>query len=153
LAYKWASPFDWLADSDVSASELLHIIKNHVDADVIQDHFQSSMEEDGYFAQEDGGELMVFVTDCVSIPVWDVDDLDDMVQESIEIDYESFVERVPEIELQRLFGDYNWEEGDNNGLTLKDDFMVFYFQSTYKDRVCYYLQHSAIEYIFQEPED
>ena len=38
--------------------------------------------------------------------------------------------------------------GERGGLRLKDDWHVRYYKSVYKGRPCYYLKHSAIEYIF-----
>jgi hypothetical protein len=50
--YEWATPFEWLtwavAENKVSTDELLNLLSK-VDSDLIQDEFQSAMNEDGYF--------------------------------------------------------------------------------------------------------
>lgn len=59
--YKWANPQEWLLEKAESYSrasetaELLSIIQTLVlkmDADSIQDDFQSEMDADGYFRPE-----------------------------------------------------------------------------------------------------
>lgn len=54
--YKWDNPHEWLQDAfragKVSGEELL-LLCNELDADTIQDFFQSSMDTDGYFGVED----------------------------------------------------------------------------------------------------
>jgi hypothetical protein len=37
---------------------------------------------------------------------------------------------------------------ERGGLRLKDDWHVGYYKSIYKGQPCYYIKHSAIEYIF-----
>ena len=41
-----------------------------------------------------------------------------------------------------------YELRSNQGLTLKDDWHVSYHKSTYAGLPCYYVRHSAIEYIW-----
>jgi hypothetical protein len=38
--------------------------------------------------------------------------------------------------------------GYTNQFKLRDDWHVSYFRSTFRGKPCYYLRHSAIEYIF-----
>lgn len=82
MAYRWTSPHDWLGDkvNEWSAAAKaglsggnqqeaqdaiteLHILANmvvngtlDVDGDTIQDHYQTQMDADGYFADEDASE-------------------------------------------------------------------------------------------------
>jgi len=37
---------------------------------------------------------------------------------------------------------------ERGGLRLRDDYHVSYFKSVYRGRPCYYVRHSAIEYIW-----
>ena len=53
--YKWASPYEWLAEKirdewtpDEVAMALLQLAQS-TDSDTLQDHFQSDMDADGYF--------------------------------------------------------------------------------------------------------
>lgn len=52
--YKWDSPHHWLLDAihrRVVTSEELWLLIQKVDADEIQDQFQSTMTEEGYFEE------------------------------------------------------------------------------------------------------
>lgn len=44
--------------------------------------------------------------------------------------------------------DMGYERSSRLGLTLKDDFAVSFHKSTYRGQPCYYVRHSAIEYIW-----
>jgi hypothetical protein len=51
--YRWANAQEWLVwaydNGKVTASELLHIVIEHVDGDDIQDEFQADMDAAGFF--------------------------------------------------------------------------------------------------------
>lgn len=53
MEYKWSNPHEWLHYSynqgDITVTELFTLIDECIDADEIQNRFQSSMDEDGYF--------------------------------------------------------------------------------------------------------
>ena len=58
MAYKWDNAHEWLFEkaSEWTREELLHEFKElalKLDSDTIQDQFQSDMEQDGYFEDED----------------------------------------------------------------------------------------------------
>jgi len=73
------------------------------------------------------------------------DDISEMVDRSRPITYRTFFKHVSKEEVLELFPVY----GD--GLTIKQDWAVQYARSRYQGRPCYYLIHSAIEYVFTEP--
>ena len=56
MSYKWASPYDWLADTargwskDVLYAELMSLALK-AGSDDLQDKFQDKMDEDGYFEE------------------------------------------------------------------------------------------------------
>ena len=55
--YKWDTPHGWLWEKAQSWSKeemysVIVALSDHLDADTIQDVFQSEMEQDGYFDPE-----------------------------------------------------------------------------------------------------
>lgn len=74
--------------------------------------------------------------------------IDEMIDRSIEITYKTFISKVDINELKKLFPFY--DQRSDQGLTLKNDWSVSYHRSKYKGECCYYICHSAIEYIFKE---
>jgi len=72
--------------------------------------------------------------------------INNMVDNSKPTNYKELVEEVGQEQLAELFSCYDWSErGD---LKMRDDNYVFYYKSEYNNKPCYYIQHSAIEYIF-----
>jgi len=69
----------------------------------------------------------------------------DMVDRSREITYQTFFKHVDWREVTEMFG-YDYHPA--KGLTLKNDWHIGYYKSVYQGKPCYYLKHSAIEYIF-----
>jgi len=51
-------------------------------------------------------------------------------------------------DLHQWAHDMGYSVGGERGLHLKDDFAVSFHKSTYAGQPCYYIRHSAIEYIF-----
>ena len=52
--YRWDHPGEWLAETQrVSMFDLAAWAREHMDADQIQEAFQSEMEADGYFDELD----------------------------------------------------------------------------------------------------
>lgn len=47
--FEWDTPHDWLAQAGIDRNELMTLINLYVEGDQIQDHFQTEMDEDGYF--------------------------------------------------------------------------------------------------------
>jgi len=48
MSYKWNNPHEWLR---FSGEDLWPLVEKYVDADQIQDMFESAMDEDGYFTE------------------------------------------------------------------------------------------------------
>ena len=75
-------------------------------------------------------------------------DIREMVDLSIDITYETFIKHVPWEKLREIFTWYDWSPGKSDGLRLKHDYMVSYSRSKYRGKPCYFITHSAIEYVF-----
>lgn len=88
-----------------------------------------------------------FVTSCVDVPRGDVDSLHEMIDKARPIEYGTFFRHVDHGSVAALFG---YERDKRQGLTLRGDWHIAYYSSSYKGKRCVYLVHSAIEYIFQE---
>lgn len=73
-----------------------------------------------------------------------------MTEKGREITYETAQKHLGEAmtEWARNMG---YERTKHQGLTLKNDWHVHYFRSTYEKKPCIYIVHSAIEFIFTEP--
>ena len=102
-----------------------------------------------------------FETSCVSCE--DVDALSEMIDMAQDVTYQEFFRNVP---LSAVFDSgvayvYYWtpaqcvlagvpyeEVRNNRPLTLKKDWHVGYSKSTYQGKPCYFITHSAIEYVF-----
>jgi len=102
-----------------------------------------------------------YVTNCVSCD--DVDALNEMMDSAVDVTYEEFVCKVglPAIFDSGIGYSYYWtpaqaisggvdysEVARNRPLTLKKDWHVSYHRSTYQGKPCYFMVHSAIEYVF-----
>jgi len=68
-----------------------------------------------------------------------------MVDQAREITFSTFARRCDYRGVAQHLG---YAVGADTGLHLKDDALARYYKSVYRGRPCYYLQHSAIEYIF-----
>ena len=58
MAYRWGNPAEWLADwiDNAGSMELLIMLRTvtaGMDFDTIQEHFQSQMDQDGYFQERE----------------------------------------------------------------------------------------------------
>lgn len=112
---------------------------------------------DFYWNESRGGYR--YETCCVNA---DGGDISDMVDSAVDVTYEEFMRNVP---LDQIFASgigygYDWppaklivagidpHEVGRQGLTLKKDWHVSYHKSTYQGRPCYFMCHSAIEYVF-----
>lgn len=100
-------------------------------------------------------EKFTFVTDCVHSTA---DKINAMIESSTQITWETFIKHVDIEEIRSLFGFYAWHgesvpdgwNGRRKLLHIKDDYTVTFNKGTYEDKPCYYIVHSAIEYIFQD---
>lgn len=89
---------------------------------------------------------MEYLTCCVNSTV---EKIDAMIEVSKEISYRTARKMISPGTMdewaQTMSYDTNRERG---GLRLKNDWAVSYFKSRYGGRICIYIVHSAIEYIF-----
>jgi len=90
------------------------------------------------------------------------DRLNNMIDQAREIGYRTFIGAVGIRTVASVFPQYtwrkpkrSWEDDDEvmdrdnrGGLTLRRDYHVRYYKSRYGDSPCYFIVHSAIEYIF-----
>jgi hypothetical protein len=65
------------------------------------------------------------------------------------VSYRTFMEKVGRDTVRTVypFNTYAWGRNEE-GLRLKDDWHVGYYKSMYKGQLCYYIDHSSIEYVF-----
>lgn len=88
----------------------------------------------------------VYAVSCVDLS--NGDDIQEMVDVAIETNYETVQKHC------RGLLDWAEKQGyarrQSDGLTLKHDWAVRYFRSTFRGRKCYYVRRSAIEYIWCE---
>jgi len=70
------------------------------------------------------------------------EDIIDMVDHGRKITYQTFIKHVEYADTYNMFcRDFGWK-------TLKNDHCVRYYKSKFQGVPCYYLDHSAIEYIW-----
>ncbi len=81
-----------------------------------------------------------YATNCVN--AGEVDILE-MVEKARAISYTTFSRNCSG--LREFARDMGY---DRMGLTLKGDWHISYYKSTYQGKPCYYLVHSCIEYIW-----
>lgn len=89
----------------------------------------------------------VYLTCCVDSTA---EKINAMENSAVEVTYGTFARHCDRRECGML-ADY--EIDARNGLTLKNDFMVTYYRSTYCDVPCYYALHSHINLIWVRRED
>lgn len=87
---------------------------------------------------------MQFITSCVE-STYDL--IHPMVEEAREITYRTFFKHVRRDLVAPVFPAYDWRRRPRD-LTLKRDWHVSYHKSRFGGRTCYYIRHSAIEYVF-----
>lgn len=78
------------------------------------------------------------------------DDIQEMVDSGLEISWRTFWSKVCREEVKMIFPDYDWIGGKVHWLRMKDDYAVRFYRGKYQGVRCYYIVHSAIEYIFAE---
>ena len=87
--------------------------------------------------------IYVYYRSCIEFEK-DVDDLHEMIENNLEITYNTFIKYVPFKELFKMFPQYLLR----GGLHIKDDYAVSFHRSKIKNVKCYYVRHSMIEYIW-----
>lgn len=85
-----------------------------------------------------------YAYNCVS-PL-DRDELFHIVDNYIDIKYETFRKHVDKEDFQEL----QKQLGYDKWLHIKNDWSVSFHRSKYKGKTIYFLCHSAIEYVFKE---
>lgn len=84
-------------------------------------------------------------TNCVNSTARDIHQ---MTGQAKDVSYETFVKHCHGLQEWCQQQGYAVNPGKSGNLTLKGDRHVAYYKSKYKGVKCYYLVHSAIEYIW-----
>lgn len=71
-----------------------------------------------------------------------------MIADAAEVTYETFRQRVGGEDLARWAASKGYLRNRLHGVTLKSDWHVAYYRSTWDGRRCYYLVWSAMEFIW-----
>jgi hypothetical protein len=87
-----------------------------------------------------------FYNNCVGWDSSDMDGLTEVIDNAQEVTLKTFLQYVTMEKILELFPFYAKTKAQ--GLTLANDWAVRFFRSTYRGKKCYYIQHSAIEYVF-----
>lgn len=91
----------------------------------------------------------LYFSSCVDIPEKYVKDIGYMVDHSVEIKWEAFRINVDVKSIKKLFPNYCWHNHPVGwDLHIKNDGAVGFFSSRFHGFKCYYIVHSAIEYIW-----
>lgn len=88
----------------------------------------------------------VYLTCCVDLT--DGAEIQEMTDRAREITFKTFAQRC---DWKAWARDHSYDIGSTRGLHLKDDWHVRYYKSRFRGVPCYYIVHSAIEYIFVAP--
>jgi hypothetical protein len=86
---------------------------------------------------------LAYVTCCIHSTAQAIQD---MIDQEREITYRTALKRIGRAELAKVFPTYDWK--GSGGLTMRRDWHVGYYKSRYLGQPCYFVRHSAIEYIF-----
>lgn len=73
-------------------------------------------------------------------------DITEMTDQSVRVGYQTMMRHC--IGLREWAKRMNYSYRKNQGLTLKEDWHVSFCRSKYRGKLCYYVVHSAIEYIW-----
>ena len=93
-------------------------------------------------------ERFEYYKSCVDHTQEEVPLLDDMIDAGEQITYDEFIYAVSENDLKEMFPTYDWD--NEGGLKLKNDWAVRFYRSIYDYKRAYYMDHSAIEYVWLE---
>lgn len=86
---------------------------------------------------------------CVDIPEKYVRDMEFMIDQSKGIAWDSFRIKVDVKDIRKLFPNYYWGKSPVGwDMHIKDDYAVQFCSSQFRGFLCYYIVHSAIEYIW-----
>jgi len=81
----------------------------------------------------------MYHTDCVNS---DAVSIDDMIDSSVEITLRTFLKHISREDLYDVLPIYN------KTFPIEKDYHVSYHRGKYQGKKCYYVVHSAIEYVF-----
>lgn len=84
----------------------------------------------------------VYLTCCVDSTA---DKINALVESAVPVSYRTFRRHCDPGECGAFA---HYETDPRNGLTLKNDGMVYYYRGTYRGVPCYFVDHSRIEYIW-----
>lgn len=93
-----------------------------------------------------------FETTCISA---DGDDIIEMRRSAKEVGYRTMLKHVGAEEFLAVQHQIGYDvpgRGERTGLTMKRDWAVTYYRSTYQGRPCFYFVWSHIEHIFVQAE-
>lgn len=92
---------------------------------------------------------------CVDLSMDDVPDLNDTTDRAREISFRTFARHTDWQDVAKSLGytignhTYVTSRGDHGRLlTLGRDYHVSFYRSHWRGKPCYYMEHSAIEYVF-----
>ncbi len=88
---------------------------------------------------------MNFETDCISATG---DDITAMLETERQVTRRTFLQHVDRAELTELADGMSYARHHTQGLTMAGDWHVSYHKGVYREKPCYFLTWSAIEYVF-----
>ena len=91
-----------------------------------------------------------YVGNCTNAHM--ADGLSDMMDNAVEVSYRTLVAAVGRDALAEAFPQFDWSSRPRD-LTMKDDYAVSYYRSTFKGKPCYYVRESGIEHVFMDHDD
>ena len=69
------------------------------------------------------------------------------MENAVSVSYATLIHAVGRSQVAEIFSDYDWSSRPRD-LTMKNDYAVSYYRSTFDGKPCYYIKHSGIEYVF-----
>lgn len=90
-----------------------------------------------------------YVGCCVDL---DGEAISEMQESAIDITYRTFLKNIGTENYRLLCDKLGYALNRSEGLALYEDWHVSYHRSKHLGKRCYYLKHSAIEYVFEEVE-
>jgi len=93
------------------------------------------------------GSFNQFKFNCINAP--NVRALCDMIDSSKSISAKQFRKMIGSTAFKQIEKDLGY--GIPRSLTLSNDYSVSFYSSYYKNKPCYYVKCSAIEYVFMQP--
>lgn len=99
---------------------------------------------------------LTYLNCCVSWPAHDVEaegGLNDMIDRGTEITRRTFLKHVSKEALGDLEERLGYQAHPSMGMTMAGDCHVTYWRSVLHGQRIYYFVHSAVEYVFADPEE